>query len=364
MGLRAARVADLLIIRRLERSPAATVLVPMPWSCQPSAAALALLSNWRSVGQRTESVVLSEGKATRGFIQARARPGRESWDIVRLACLSDDPLAYDRACADLIGRMCAMIAQRGALRTFARIPATDEAVRLFTESGFRPFATETIYQGTLRPLVEMAALPLVLPRPRLPRDDWDVFSLYCAVTPALVRHAESRSLREWTEAPHPAAALTRRWRQVREVVSGEPGDLQLWLRWQPLPRRRLQLLDLLVRPEGAGSLPGALRFAVEALGLDPDRPTLCRTREYDSRISATLEGAGFAPAARETLLVRHTAARVTERQLLTAALRAQGLGVDISHYRRGAGPVQQRLASSREVVHQYNGRYDRTSDHR
>lgn len=364
MSLRAARLADLLLIRRLDHVPVATVLAPGPWASQPSAASLALLSNWRSMGQRTQSVVLARGKQTRGFVQARARPGRESWDIVRMACLAEGEDACARACADLIGRICVVIAQRGALRTFARVPSHDASLQLFIEQGFRPFATETTYRGTLRSLLDADPAAPVYPRLRLARDAWDVFSLYCAVTPALVRHAEGRSLREWTPPQHPAARVAQRWRPPREVIAGEQGNLQIWLRWHPGHARAPQLLDALVRPEEVESLPSVLRYAVEELGLDPNRETLCRTREYDSRISATLEGAGFAPERRETLLVRHTTARVTERQLLTAALRAQGLGIDISHYRRGAEPVQQRLASSREAVQHYYDRHDRTSNHR
>jgi len=38
------------------------------------------------------------------------------------------------------------------------------------------------------------------------------------------------------------------------------------------------------------------------------------------------------------LLVKHAVARVTERQLLLAALRAQSLGLDVSHYQQPNAP--------------------------
>jgi hypothetical protein len=99
--------------------------------------------------------------------------------------------------------MCAMIAQRGALRTFARIPATDEAVRLFTEAGFRPFATETTYQGTLRPLVAMAALPLTLPQRRA-----------CRATPGTSSRSTARSRRPWCGTPRAGACENGRKRSI------------------------------------------------------------------------------------------------------------------------------------------------------
>jgi hypothetical protein len=133
-----------------------------------------------------------------------------------------------------------------------------------------------------------------------------------------------------------------------------------WARWRG--PRSAQVLDLLVRPEAAPELASILRYAVEILGLDADRATLCRTREYDGRVSATLEEAGFTVASREILLVRHSAARVTERQLLVAALRAQGLGIEVSHHLRRVEPAQ-RLASSREAAQHHYGRFERTSNH-
>jgi hypothetical protein len=175
-------------------------------------------------------------------------------------------------------------------------------------------------------------------RLRQARDAWDIFSLYCAVTPALVRHAEGRSLREWL--PRTRRTVPRiRLHAKREVVAGEVGHLEAWMRWTPRRHRRVQVLEVLVRPETAHRLGELVRFAVEYGGCDPECPTICRTREYDGRLSATLEMAGFDAMCHETLLVRHTVARVTERQLLVAALRAQGLGIDVSHYRRCLEPA-------------------------
>jgi hypothetical protein len=116
----------------------------------------------------------------------------------------------------------------------------------------------------------------------------------------------------------------------------------------------------MARPDAIGRVGEMVRFAFEHLNLDADSSTLCKSREYDGRISATLEEAGFDAILRETLVVRHMVARITERQLLVAALRAQGLGIDISHYRNSAEVVHHRLASSREIEHQYYDHYDRS----
>jgi hypothetical protein len=274
-------------------------------------------------------------------------------------CLAPDEESYFQGCAELLERICVATAQRGALRTFVRVPSDSRLLPLVTGQGFRAYASELTLSGALAPLVSGAPGLQADIRLRQPRDAWDIFSLYCAVTPALVRHAEGRSLREWSTPPPPPLPIWSR-QSRREVVMGEPGHLQAWMRWTSCAHHRTQLLDMLVRPEAAYRIGDLVRFAVERLALDPTCATICRTREYDGRVSATLEVAGFRPISHETLMVRHTVARVTERQLLIAALRAQGLGIDVSQYRYDAEPAHQRLASSREAEQHHYDRQNRT----
>ena len=273
---------------------------------------------------------------------------------MRLSCQAYDADRWEQASATLLERMCADLAERGALRTFARLPADSDRLNLMAEHAFRQYSSEITFRGLPCTAIDGAPPPQSDVRIRDPRDAWDIFSLYCATTPALVRHSESRSLKEWSAVNRVATRVTRRWRPAHEVVVGEMGNLLAWLRWRPAHGARAQLLDVLAGSEAAPRLPEMLRFAAEHLGLDVNCATICRVREYDGRISATLEEAGFEPILRETLLVRHTVAWVTERQLLVAALRAQGLGLEISQYRHGFDAMHQRLASSREAQHHYD----------
>ena len=359
MGVRAARITDLPAIRNLARNGMATVLAPPEAANVPSAVALGILSSWRGVGNRTRTLMLNQRNLAQGFVQARARPGRESWDIVRLACVASDAQAWERACADLLERISVQTAQRGALRTFARLPEGSERMPLLIELGFRPFATELTLRGVPRQLIDAVPLPGLDVRSRMARDAWDIFSLYSAITPALVRHAEGRSLKEWLLPNRFTSIAVQGWRPIREVVLGQMGELKAWMRWQPAHGSEPQVIELLTWPDATARIPEMLRFAAETQGLDANCVTLCRAREYDGRISATLERGGFDAVLRETLFVRHTVARVTERQLLIAALRAQGLGRELSRYRPGVESIHQRMASSSEAEHHYYDRKDR-----
>lgn len=348
MSARPARMTDLFAIRGIARQREAWALTIPPGTRQAPIAAVAALSSFQGFRGRCQTLVLPRADApARGFVQAVARPGRESWDILRLACVAPDVETYLRACGNLLNGLCLTTALRGALRTFIRVPCESAVLALALDQGFRAYASEVTWAGSPAALIAAAPLPGADVRLRQPRDAWDIFSLYCAITPALVRHAEARSLREWTAQPR--RVVPRPIGASREIVAGEPGHLEAWIRWRVQRRPRLQVLDVLARPQSATRLGELLRLAAETCDFDPACPTLCRTREYDGRVSGTLEMAGFGAIYHETLLVRHTVARVTERQLLVAATRAQGLGIDISHYHRGAEPAHQRLASSREA---------------
>ncbi|MGH2390556.1 MAG: hypothetical protein ACRDIE_20340 [Chloroflexota bacterium] len=362
MNVRPARISDLRALRSLEGNGQAVLLAPPPAANLPSTMHLSAVSHWRGMGGRSQTLILNDSPRIRGFIQARARPGRESWDMVRLACQAPDAERWESACAALLERMCTDTAERGALRTFARLPSDSDHLDLMTEHAFRSYAAEISLCGTPRTAVEQVPSYGLDVRARQPRDAWDIFSLYCACTPALVRHAESRSLKEWSIPHRFAGGAPWRRRPIPEVVLGEMGNPQAWLRWRPAHGPYPQLLEILTSVDAAPRIPELLRFAVEHLGLDADSGTICRVREYDGRVSATLEEIGFEPLLRETLLVRHTVAWVTERQLLVAALRAQGLGLELSHYRRGVEALHQRLASSREAPHYYD-RDDRASNY-
>ena len=354
MGVRAARFSDLLSIRALAQDATGEILLPPAGVTIPSATALLALAAWQTFGHRFQCAVARGDVYERGFVQAVARQGRESWDIVRLACLASEEERLQAVFAELLDHICLTTAQWGALRMFIRVPSDSLALYPLGQLGFRTYAAELTFEGMPATLTHAARAPGQDIRLRLPQDAWDIFSLYCAVTPALVRHAEGRSLREWLQ-PQRRASRFFEGSVCRELVVGEQGELCGWMRVVPQRGRQPQLVEILLRPDAAERLAEMFVFAVEMLGLQPHVPTLCRAREYDGRISATLESAGHQTLSRETLLVRHTVARVTERQLLLAALRAQGLGIDISHYRRSLEPTHQRLASTREAEqHSYD----------
>jgi hypothetical protein len=334
LGVRSVRFHDLLTVRRVEASRCAHVVWPSTWEAPHSATHLALASAWQDVNQTVFTFVLRERREMLGLVQGTARPGHDAWDLLRLALLTADPEDRERTADALLEHFLAAASARGALRIFARAPADEEGQVLLARQGFRRYALEcTLLCERLD--LSPAPLPEHLEfRARRPADAWGIFQLYCSVAPAQARHAEGLSSKRWGHGSPLVHALLGRWRRTREVVLADENLIVGWVRLTPLKGPSAQQLDVLLHPRAHDALPALLAHATLALGARLDRPTVCHVRDYEGIVLSGLQEAGFVVVSERALLVRHTATRVTERQLLIAALRAQGLGIDVARYQQ------------------------------
>jgi len=135
-----------------------------------------------------------------------------------------------------------------------------------------------------------------------------------------------------------AAATVDRLRRPREVVLHDEGTIVGWVRLTKTARQQPQRLEVMLHPRVGDVLPALLAHAAVALDMRRDRRTVCHVRVYEDTVLRGLRHAGFVDVDAHALLVKHTVARVTERQLLLAALRAQSLGLDVSHYQQPTAP--------------------------
>jgi hypothetical protein len=323
-----------LAVRRVAASQCAHVVRPSLWETPHSATHLALASAWQDVNQTVFTFVLCERREMLGLVQGTARPAHDAWDLLRLALLTAGPEDRERTADALLEHFVVAASSRGALRIFARAPADEEGQVLLARQGFRRYALEyTLLCDRLD--LSPAPLPEHLEfRARRPADAWGIFQLYCSVAPAQARHAEGLSSKRWGQGSTLVHALVGRWRRTREVVLADENLIVGWVRLTPLKGQAAQHLEVLLHPRAQAALPALLAHATIALGTRLDRPTVCYVRDYEGIVFSGLQEAGFAVVSEQALLVKHTATRVTERQLLIAALRAQGLGIDVSRYQQ------------------------------
>jgi len=346
LGVRSIRFYDLLAVRHVEAGRSTRLLWPAPLDPVPTAAHLALASAWQDVNETVFTFVRRERGTLTGFAQATARPARDAWDLVRLAAAPGDArdggdVEREQALADIVDELLEALlratAGRGGLRVFARAEAGGVGQEWLGRRGFRRYTDEYTLAAvgldvTPAPLPDHLAL-----RARRPADAWGIFQLYCSAAPPEVRHAEGLSSKRWGRGSLAASTLDR-LRRPREIVLDDEGMIVGWLRLAGRTARQPQRLEVMLHPRAGDVLPAFLAHAVVALEIRRDQRTVCQVRAYEDAVLHGLRRAGFAEVGAHALLVKHAAARVTERQLLLAALRAQSLGLDVSRYRQSATP--------------------------
>jgi len=340
MGVRSIRFHDLPAVRRVESNHGSHVLWPMGPDAPHSPVHLAMASAWQDVNQTVFTFVLREKRELLGLVQATARPGRDAWDLVRLALTPTDPEDRQRVAELLLEDMLRATGGRGGLRTFARAPSGGEACAVLARQGFRHYTTE---YTLVRDGLDMTPAPLpehLEFRPRRPADAWGIFQLYCAVAPPLVRHAEGLSSKRWSHGSTIAHAVLAPFLRPPEVVLADEGMIVGWVRLCEAPGRGhgMQRLDIMLHPRAYPYLLALLVHAAVMLAARLDRRTVCYVRTYEETVFSGLTEAGFRVTADHALLVKHAVARVSERQLLIAALRAQSLGLDVSRSRQTRQP--------------------------
>jgi hypothetical protein len=197
---------------------------------------------------------------------------------------------------------------------------------------------------------------------RLRRADdsaWSIFvHLYCAVTPQMVRHAEGRSSKDWRWSHRMVRRLLARWLISDELLLERDGRVAAWLQVHPARSRRYDQVELLALPALGAEIAEFIRCGLALAGPRAAiQPLACRVREYDVEVLHALEDCGFRVVGEEALLVKHSTARVTERQLLVAAQRAQGLArLDLYRYQGRQGdmpspPISASLSTSAATSH-------------
>jgi len=192
---------------------------------------------------------------------------------------------------------------RGVRMLFARIPVQSALEVAFRHDGWNQFATETIFVGRdLRP-----NLSVPIPRPMDVHDTWSVYQLYCATVPREVQQVEAWTSRHWEVPTGPAVSQPR----LTGWVIEEGGEIVGHARVRSSGQRHV--VEFLIHPDhrdlAGGFIDGVLR-AIADQGLARVSVVV---RGYQSELARPLEERGFTPVIEQSLLVRHTTARVRRR---------------------------------------------------
>jgi hypothetical protein len=189
---------------------------------------------------------------------------------------------------------------RGVRRLFARVPADHPLVGAMRQSGWVPYARETVFRAERLVPVVRSTRDLRLQEPA---DTWAIHQLYATSAPRQVQEIEALTSHFWHMDPTRRAS--RGMRQTGWLLE-EIGGLAAYARYTR--GTRAGTIDAVVAP-GRGAQLGALMDGVIAEPrLGRPRPVYCTLREYLLDLSDELTQRGFTEIGEQVLLIRYTTA--------------------------------------------------------
>ena len=213
---------------------------------------------------------------------ARPRSGPQTWEVSLLLTASDD----DPGCIELLSQVCQGVARNGGETVFIRLVSDDPLVDVARLSGFAPCTSELLFCIAGRHATH-SSRPVSL-RKKSPADEYNLFQLFNASTPAESRFTFGMTFDRWK------ASQERSRGRRREFVYETDGDLRGWVKTSKgfgagqLPgydtpargNQRRHIVRLRVEASGWSShgvlpgagAPGALAAPVVAAGVPPDVP--------------------------------------------------------------------------------------------
>jgi hypothetical protein len=321
--IRPLRMRDLLVLDRIQQN-AIRFNLPDSLASSPSLRAVELARAWP--WKRTDShcyVYEERGKAI-ALVQAEERHRRAEWDVVELAASGSD----DEACLypdldlwrRLLEYLCFAAGQRGVRRLFARVPEGLSEIQVFHDIGFYTFSHEHILGRDLTGNLPFPDAPI---RPQRPKDSWGIQRLYSTLTPRWVQEAEALTSASWD-----IGVPRLRRRRAREIgyVWEEDDRVVGYLRMTA--SKDGYLLKVLTHPNRREVLEPILQYGLAGLSNAGQVQVYSYVREYQSDLSRTLEEMEFNLVGNQSLLVKHTTARVRQWRVAPVPARDKKLCVN------------------------------------
>jgi hypothetical protein len=303
-------------------------------SVMPEKAAL-----WRQVlTQRRNRITLVWWNGIRlgGLASARTRAGQRVWEIDHLylpapvsspqdnhANQNGRRTSSETTSLEILEQLGQLAGWRSAERIFLRLPWDSPVISLARRTGFFPSFQETLLEGVGRSAADHAAVP---PEPeppldgreppfvvslsnrqgqvcshtirdRLSKDDFPLFQLFSAATPATARMALGLTCDQWQDAQEAPARKNQEW--VAECNCRITGWLNLAASrgaWQG---------KLMVHPDHPQLLPALVNLALSHAG-----PQRWLVPDYQKAVQDQLRQHNFRETARYTVLIKTVAVPV------------------------------------------------------
>lgn len=245
------------------------------------------------------SLAWTEGNRVLGIAAARPRTGARTWEISHLyLAYGDDPV-----CHDLLGALTKSVAQRGGERTFIRLVREDPLIEVAGRCGFTAQSQESLYRGARR--LAPASPPESIRR-KTEADDFGIFLLYTACTPATARLGSGMTFGQWSEAGE------RSRDRARELVYTPDGGVRGWI--ETVRRFRGAMVRMMAHPDDESSVDSLLDCGLQHLPGSGD--AFCLVSDHQTAVIRSMWRRGFEAQSEYVTLVKSmvTTARQEERK--------------------------------------------------
>ena len=299
------RISDALRCIILNTPQGPNLAGPGPGSSGPSH--IQNLSLWKQVlTQRDNRITLAWWNGIRlgGLFSARSRAGPSVWEIDHFYLPDGGASTHsngqsltdlqETATLEVLERLVQLLGQRSAQRIFLRLPSGNPAICPARRTGFFPYFEETCLDGAAGQRLEVGDKLVSSFRVRQPADEYPLFQLFSAATPATVREALGLTCDQWRDAQEPCRQGRQDW--IRE----DGGKVLGWL--SLLPRGGITQSTVMARPDHPEVLSQLVSLALSNPGIQrwlvPD---------YQSTVAEQLRRHGFREMARYTMLIKTVA---------------------------------------------------------
>jgi hypothetical protein len=244
-------------------------------------------------GKSIRPVSLVSRKGAVGIAAARPRSGTQAWEVSHLLLAS----GFDSDSDDLFGRLSQAVGRRGGERIFLRLRQQDPLVDAVRRWGFLPCVHEILYAGKHRPTADRPSLAL---RDKPPSDDYKLFQLYNASSPADYRFAAGVTFDQWVSAREKGRGRSR------EHVYETNGSLRGWVR--TFSRSGVGQLSIMIHPEDERNVSALVDYGLRrSLKLNE---IYCLVPEYQILLRRLLEQRGYDAVSEYVTLVKSMAGPV------------------------------------------------------
>ncbi len=248
------------------------------------------IEQWFSLatGGSRDTLVHVQGQTLRGLVSTRRRSSKSVREINCLIAVDPD------VCLGLLDRLCESGGRAGVERLFLRLAADSPLLAMMQRAGFVSYGREQLWWR--RPARQSSGGSSLSVRQPTPEDNFNLFRLYSAAIPSVVRQAEGPTMKEWL-------AVQERKGWSKDLVVERDGSLVGWMRFTR--GNGATKLGIVLHPDEGEKIDDYISSALT--NVSNRQAVFCLVPNYAPELGSTLSRYGFQAGGEYVSLLRRLA---------------------------------------------------------